>query len=392
MTIGGLREAPVKYRLEQRGEGKYARASWADAAERGRSEQFSPTATGALAKELLGAARAPHTNSNYSSKMKQLMQFCGWHAPPLDPKKLTEINFVEYVAWQARRGRIRMEKKNFQPYLSCHSTMMAELGLDRVAVDSDAINNAIAAAGRRQLLAHGDSERHGRRQALPAQVALEFIEAAEFCWRDYTAPAEQLKTLRPLLATASAFQWLDRPRTGYSARWQDFGVATTGAAPGLSFFEHESKTNRTGPLTARTVHLPIGDGPNNLQRRLGKLLTSFKALKRQVCPALAVDGQAFWAIPGDPGAASWTSEVQTSWLQDAAEHIDAAPPENFVWTGYSLRHGGASAASAAGVSMPKIRWLGGWAKRSSTPEDHYIDPLVPASAAGRAFFGFLAAR
>jgi hypothetical protein len=69
--------------------------------------------------------------------------------------------------------------------------------------------------------------------------------------------------------------------------------------------------------------------------------------------------------------------------------VGAAPPENFTWTGYSLRHGATSAASAVGVPMPKIRNLGGWAKRSTTPEDHYIDPLVMASDAGRAFFGFL---
>ena len=390
MTTGGQRDAAGKYELTPQAKGKYAMATWAEAA--AEANQFSPTEEGELAKQLVGGARAAVTNANYNSKMKQLLQFCGSREPPIDAAEMTEVDFVEYVAWQACRGRIRMTKKNFQPYLSCHSTMMAELGLKRVAVDSDAINNALAAAGRRQLLANGDSERRGRRQALPARVALDMVEAAEECWCEAGRPAAQLETLRPLLATASAFQWLDRPRTGYSARWQDFGVALSGAAPGISFFENESKTNLDGTLGKRQVTLQIGDGARNLQRRLGRLLNIFKALKRQLCPALAVDGQAFWAITGDADAASWTSEVQGSWLQDALEHIDAAPPENFVWTGYSLRHGGTSAASAAGVPMPQIRHLGGWAKRSTTPEDHYIDPLVLATEAGRAFFGFLAAR
>ena len=60
-----------------------------------------------------------------------------------------------------------------------------------------------------------------------------------------------------------------------------------------------------------------------------------------------------------------------------------------MWQEQSLRKGGASAASAAGASLPKIRYIGGWAKTSAVPEDVYIDPTCPASREAHEFFDFL---
>jgi hypothetical protein len=198
-----------------------------------------------------------------------------------------------------------MDKKNFQPYLSCHSTMMVELGRPKVAVESDAINSAIAAAGRRQARRDGESE-PGRRQALPAAVALDILCEAERVTdpENFSTTAEELAELRPLLATVSCFQWLDRPRTGFSARWQDFGVSLGGAEEQLIFFEHENKTNRGGAHSKRSVALHVGPGSANVQRRLGRLLLRFKALKTTACPELAREGAAFWAIGGDASAAT----------------------------------------------------------------------------------------
>jgi hypothetical protein len=182
---------------------------------------------------------------------------------------------------------------------------------------------------------------------------------------------------------------MDRPKTGYSARWQDFGVALDGESAQLIFFENHNKTNKAGVHGKRAVAIPVGNDEANLQRRIGALLLRFKKLKMKLCPELAADGAAFWAIGGDPPPASWTSVIQNDWLQEALGLVGAEPPENFTWTAYSLRHGAASAAAALSAPMPKIRHLGGWAKRSTTAEDHYIDPLVRMTAAGRAFFGFL---
>eukprot|EP00873_Tetraselmis_striata_P033399 jgi/Tetstr1/453663/TSEL_040619.t1 len=69
--------------------------------------------------------------------------------------------------------------------------------------------------------------------------------------------------------------------------------------------------------------------------------------------------------------------------------VDATPPAGFCWSSHSLRSGGASAASATGVPMPTIRWLGGW-KVGSGVVLNYIVPGILDSAGARYFFGSLA--
>ena len=73
---------------------------------------------------------------------------------------------------------------------------------------------------------------------------------------------------------------------------------------------------------------------------------------------------------------------------DFAAYKGAAPPQGEVWTGHSLRKGGASASDAAGVSLARICHVGGWSIKSSAVKD-YIDPTCPDSAAGRRYFGWL---
>eukprot|EP00873_Tetraselmis_striata_P010536 jgi/Tetstr1/430800/TSEL_020584.t1 len=72
-----------------------------------------------------------------------------------------------------------------------------------------------------------------------------------------------------------------------------------------------------------------------------------------------------------------------------AMRVDATPPAGFCWSSHSLRSGGASAASATGVPMPTIRWLGGW-KVGSGVVLNYIVPGILDSAGARYFFGSLA--
>eukprot|EP00873_Tetraselmis_striata_P005492 jgi/Tetstr1/425756/TSEL_016175.t1 len=89
----------------------------------------------------------------------------------------------------------------------------------------------------------------------------------------------------------------------------------------------------------------------------------------------------------DPG--TWTAATVSEWVTAAALAIDATPPTGFCWSSHSLRSGGASAASATGVPMPTIRWLGGW-KVGSGVVLNYIVPGILDSAGTRYFFGSLA--
>jgi hypothetical protein len=64
-------------------------------------------------------------------------------------------------------------------------------------------------------------------------------------------------------------------------------------------------------------------------------------------------------------------------------------PAGFVYSGHSCRAGSLSEASALGVPIVRLRFVGGYAVGSRVPEDKYIDPTCPPSPAGAFFFGWL---
>ena len=380
------RPATAKYTLAAP-EGPFARAAWAAPMAAARADDFSDSAAGRLALDLVGSGRAPATNKNYDSKVRFFLEFCGSREPPINVTALTIEDMIEYVAWQAQKGTVRMKRKEFQPYLSSINGFLGDLGLPRIAKNSMALNDAIKACAKRQKRA---GPAPGRRIYMPARVMALVVDAAEACSGPsaYSTALEEAEELRPLLATVFSYQWFDRPHTAHSAHWEDWGVDLDGARAAISFFEREVKTNRDGGLSARAVTIAVRPG-QNMQRRLGKLLLRFKQLKLRACPLLARDGQLFWALPCDAAPARWTSVVQNEWLQTSLVAVDERPPENFLWTAYSLRHGAASEAAAALMPRAALHHLGGWSPTSTVPQATYIDPTCPASAAGREFFGFL---
>ena len=97
------------------------------------------------------------------------------------------------------------------------------------------------------------------------------------------------------------------------------------------------------------------------------------------------DHASYYALPGETGFPA--SQVDT-WLKMALDHLGAPPPAGETWSGHSLRIGAASAADAAGVTLRRICWMGGWSSQSSAVKD-YIDPTCPDSTAGRRYFGWL---
>lgn len=384
----GARRAPAaKYVMAAPLSGRHAQPGWHLAMQAAWGADFSDSADGRLALELVGGGMAPTTNSNYDSKARQFFEFCGSRTPVLNPLHVQETDLVEYVAWQGRRGRVRMTKKNFQPYLSSVNKFFKAVKVSAFA-GGPVVTDAVAAAGRRQAAVGGGEA--GRRTYLPAPVVLAILERAEdmvACLSGrFDEPAELLELLRPLLATVNGFLWFDRPHTTVGALWEDFGMDEDS----LTFFERDVKTNRLGVLGTRSVVIPVFGGPEvDGPRRIRALLRTFVALKCKVCPHFARNGQRFWAIPGDVKMEVWTSAVQNSWLQTALHTVGRRPPENFSWTAYSLRHGAASAAAAIGAPPSKYHYIGGWTQDSDVPRQRYINPTCPATDAARTFFGFM---
>lgn len=373
-------------------DGPHARSSWAQAVRNCWAADFGDTEAGRLALDLLESARTVNSNKNYDSKLRLFFEFCGSRVPCVDPLQATSALFIEYIAWHGVRGRVRMDRAHFQPYMSAVNTFLRELKLPRIACGSKAIDNALASTARRQRLAPGVVAA-ARRVYMPAKVMAAMVLAAELAtdWRRVGSMADELTALRPLLATVMCFQYFDRPHTSVGARWGDFSVSLDGLHDCIHFFERDVKVNLNGVLAARSVEVPVGASAANMQRRLAGLLARFIELKLAVCPEFCVtEASRFWAISGDTRCASWSSTVQNVWLQSGLQTVSASPPANFVWQAQSLRKGAASAASAVNVPLPKIKYMGGWAASSNVPEKTYIDPTCPRDDAALEFFGFLA--
>ena len=115
----GARRAPLaKFVLDVPLAGRHATPGWHSALRAAWGDDFSESPDRQLALELVGGGMARNTNSNYDSKVRQFLEFCGQRVPVANPLAADEALFIEYVAWHARRGRVRMTVKNFQPYLS----------------------------------------------------------------------------------------------------------------------------------------------------------------------------------------------------------------------------------------------------------------------------------
>jgi hypothetical protein len=80
---------------------------------------------------------------------------------------------------------------------------------------------------------------------------------------------------------------------------------------------------------------------------------------------------------------------QTNIMQLSLKRRAIQAPAGFVYSGHSCRAGSLSEASALGVPIVRLRFVGGFAVGSRVPEDKYIDPTCPPSPAGAFFFGWL---
>ena len=91
------------------------------------------------------------------------------------------------------------------------------------------------------------------------------------------------------------------------------------------------------------------------------------------------------------GEREFPADQIDTWLKQSLDHIRAQAPAGETWSGHSLRIGAASAMDAAGVTLRRICWMGGWAAQSAAVKD-YIDPTCPSTDAGRRYFGWLLPR
>eukprot|EP00873_Tetraselmis_striata_P007267 jgi/Tetstr1/427531/TSEL_017657.t1 len=211
------------------------------------------------------------------------------------------------------------------------------------------------------------------RVPLPADVALACVRRAQRLV-SHRSIACDLPTFRALLVTAVNFLFCHRAGTSTGCGVRDLAVDSRS----ITLYRRVLKGKPSG------APRPVLQISREAHPEIAELLEFFVSCRDHVLPGAT----RFWQLPDDdPG--TWTAATVSEWVTAAALAVEATPPTGFCWSSHSLRSGGASAASATGVPVPTIRWLGGW-KVGSGVVLNYIVPGILDSAGARYFFGSLA--
>ena len=133
---------------------------------------------------------------------------------------------------------------------------------------------------------------------------------------------------------------------------------------------------------------PVYRIPKDAIQGLFELLTKWKAWQKKW--KLAGPSESFWRLPMEgPHTKSFSaSKHGTAWTRLALAAVGAEPPPDFKFDGHGSRSGAATGASAVGVALPRICFMGNWSIRSAVVHD-YIDPTAPATPGAFRFFGWL---
>ena len=95
----------------------------------------------------------------------------------------------------------------------------------------------------------------------------------------------------------------------------------------------------------------------------------------------------YWKLPGELGL--YSSVHGTAWTRLVLAAVGAELPPDFHFDGHGARSGAATGASAVGVQLHRVCFMGGWSIRSDAVNS-YIDPTAPATPGAYRFFGWLA--
>lgn len=332
---------------------------------------------GRTALALCQASLQPRSYGSYASALKGFLEFCDEES--LLPLDVTPVHVARYLAWLGLRGTVAAA--SLQPYLSAINRLLKDHGKPPVAL-GPLVADVRAGLGNSQVpLSPAPA-----RIPLPAPVALDILVEAESVlsttsWFSPQDPA--VRRARALVAVLVNYIFFCRGECGVSLRSSDISVhdgfltlllrKVKGRA---AFPEH-----RLPLLQISTAAIP----------RIAAVFTQFVQGRLLLA---ARNGypvpSSLWALHPSDLCATWSAATLTTWLSEACAVTGHRPPPGFTWTSHSLRKGAASAANAINVVLPKIRYMGGWARDSDVVLD-YIDPTMAPTPAALLFFGHMLA-
>lgn len=330
---------------------------------------------GRRALALVAGSLAPSTAGSYGSAFESFLQFCSEDG--LSPFAVGEQHVVRYVAWLGERGQVAAA--SLQPYLSAINRFLADHCLPAVA-----LGPLVQRARKGLQLQQVDTRPQPVRVGLPPGAVLDCMAAAEQLLPGCAAAApgrDRLVLFRALLAVVLGYIFPGRGSTSVALKIGEVLVDESNITVlHLKVKGRVGEPDHTKPMLV----VPVEAHP-----RLAALLRAWRSIQRRQLPGAGA-GAPFWLLPGEQ-ASSWTAATLTAWLHQACRAVGCSPPPGLSFSSHSLRKGAATHMSAVGVSLPIIRFFGGWARDSSVVLD-YIDPAALPSPAAFELFGWLVGR
>eukprot|EP00873_Tetraselmis_striata_P017515 jgi/Tetstr1/437779/TSEL_026433.t1 len=324
--------------------------------------------------DLLSISLTGQTLKSYSGRLSLFAKF-RHDSENISPLEATTATVVRYVAWIGERGHIGA--KSLQPYMSAINTCFELHNLDPIAKD----RLHLTSARRGLMLRQRRLEAAPLRVPLPADVAYRFVTKADLIVS--TPTPEYQHDFGALVASVVNFMFFAKGLLGVSCRVRDVHVDAYNIA--MQVYREKDRASRRGPDDLRVLLLPASEHP-----RVARLLHhSIDNVQSAPLIIVALAETNLWAVTPSERSKPWTAATMSDWLSTTVRLVGAAPPAGTSWTSHSLRKRAASAANAIGVSLPHIRYQGGWDTDSDAVLD-YIDPNVLPSPGAWFFFGHIA--
>lgn len=309
-----------------------------------------PSAAVTSLAQTLAARLAPSSWQSYSAAFTRFVRFCSAH--DLSPLPAATSTVLWYADFLAHEGRLQAATS--QPYFSAINTIHEQLGFEKPAVGVQ-LTSFLAGWRRRQTVLIPLPSASGMR-AMPASVAAVVLDRLPLLHDIYE--------LRASLFFVVSFVTMLRPDSLLSC------PSLNASAGRLSFTPSRFKTST--PQLGIECQVDISRLP-----LLAAALTRFERLR-----GLGIGASSFWQLACEPPPTTAHAEA---WFGLAREGALVLP----VFTLYSLRRGAASTAYAAGASLLRIEFMGGWASNSSALRRRYLDLSFPNDSHAQRFFGWL---
>lgn len=318
--------------------------------------------------QLLHHGRRPSTKKSYEGKWQRFVEFCTETLPalygrrPHAPLPAKPRTVLLYIAHLSQEGLVAETSLN--PYVSAINQMHEDLGLQRPALGH---HFRLARAGWRDIEgAERDLDgSRARRVPLPADVMLDVLRLG--------LSTDDVEVLRRCACLVLCYCWYNRADSGVLLLRRHVTIDSRGIT-----LNSQSKT------VARNAGCPV-HRPRACRFDADGLVLRLLQRWHDMSSTWQHDDDVYWALPDD--SHSWRASIIDRWLQSVLDLVGHAPPTGEIWSGHSMRSGGASASLSIGVDIFRIMVHGIWKSMQSVQQ--YLSLQVLPCDAAYLFFGWM---